>query len=179
TARARVAEAEAQIANASIAIGRAGEVAAAQAEARAAAAEVEQREWQLEQKTRSAPTAALVYETYFNPAEWVAAGTPVVSLLPPANLKLRFFVPEPELAAVRVGASVQARCSGCPQPIEATVSYVSPRPEYTPPIIYSRETRSKLVFLVEARPDPASAGNLHPGQPIDVRMAGAAPAAAK
>jgi HlyD family secretion protein len=172
--RARVAEAEARILSASIAIGRAGEVAAAQAEIRAADAEVEQREWQLEQKSRSAPADALVYETYFSAAEWVPAGTPVVSLLPPAHLKLRFFVPEAQVATMTPGTRVQARCSGCAQPIEAAVSYVSPRPEYTPPIIYSRETKSKLVFLVEARPEPASAVRLNPGQPIEVRPAAVA-----
>jgi HlyD family secretion protein len=177
--RARVAEAEAQIVNASVAIGRAGEVAAAQADARAAAAEVDQHEWQVGQKARSAPMAAVVYDTYYNPPEWVAAGAPVVSLLPPAHLKLRFFVPEPELSSLAIGARVQASCNGCPQPIAATVTYVSPRPEYTPPIIFSRETRSKLVFLVEARPETAAAAGLHPGQPIDVRRAGPPPAAPK
>jgi HlyD family secretion protein len=172
--RARVAEAQAQILNASIAVGRAGEVAAAQAEIRAADAEVEQREWQLNQKSRSAPAAALVYETYYNTAEWVPAGTPVVSLLPPAHLKLRFFVPEAQIGTMTPGIRVQAHCSGCAQPIEAAVSYVSPRPEYTPPIIYSRETKAKLVFLVEARPEPALAARLNPGQPIEVRPADAA-----
>lgn len=166
---ARVAEVQARILSASIAIGRAGEVAAAQAEIRAVEAEVEQREWQLSQRSRSAPTAARVYETYFNPAEWVPAGTPVVSLLPPAQLKLRFYVPEAQLGAVHPGSRVQARCNGCAQPIDATVSYISPRPEYTPPIIYSRQTQAKLVFLVEARPDPAVAAHLNPGQPIEVR----------
>jgi HlyD family secretion protein len=174
--RARVAEAEAQIVNASIAVGRAGEVAAAQAEIRAADAEVEQREWQLSQMSRSAPVGALVYETYFNTAEWVPAGTPVVSLLPPAHLKLRFFVPEAQVGSITPGTRVRAQCSGCAQPIEAAVTYVSPRPEYTPPIIYSRETKAKLVFLVEARPDPALAAALNPGQPIEVRPAEAAPA---
>jgi HlyD family secretion protein len=172
--RARVAEAEARILSASIAIGRTGEVAAAQAEIRAADAEVGQREWQLSQMSRAAPADALVYETYFSTAEWVPAGTPVVSLLPPAHLKLRFFVPEAQLATLTPGTRVQAHCDGCAQPIEAAVSYVSPRPEYTPPIIYSRETKSKLVFLVEARPEPAAAARLNPGQPIEVRPAAAA-----
>ena len=126
--------------------------------------------------SRSAPAAALVYETYFSMAEWVPAGTPVVSLLPRAHLKLRFFVPEAQLGTMTPGTRVQARCSGCAQPIEAEVSYVSPRPEYTPPIIYSRETKAKLVFLVEARPDPTFAAALNPGQPIEVRPANAAQA---
>jgi HlyD family secretion protein len=169
--RARVTEAQAQILNASIAIGRAAEVAAAQAEIRAAEADLEQREWDLQQKARSAPVSALVYETYFSPAEWIPAGVPVVSLLPPSHLKLRFFVPEEQLGAMTRGTRVQAQCSGCAQPIAAAVTYVSPRPEYTPPIIYSRETRAKLVFLIEAIPDPGFATQLNPGQPIDVRAA--------
>jgi HlyD family secretion protein len=169
--RARLAEAEAQILNASVAIGRAGEVRAAQAEIRAARAEVEQSEWQLAQKSAAAPVSAQIYETYYSAAEWVAAGAPIVSLLPPGHVKLRFFVPEKRVAEMVPGTRVQAHCDGCAAPIDATVSYVSPRPEYTPPIIYSRETRAKLVFLVEARPDAAAAAGLHPGQPIDVHPA--------
>jgi HlyD family secretion protein len=175
--RARLAEAEAQILNASVAIGRAGEVRAAQAEIQAARAEVEQGEWQLGQKSAAAPVSARVYETYYSAAEWVAAGTPIVSLLPPGHVKLRFFVPEERVSAMAPGTRVQAHCNGCAAPIGATVSYVSPRPEYTPPIIYSRETRAKLVFLVEARPDATAAAGLHPGQPIDVHTTGTTPAA--
>jgi HlyD family secretion protein len=96
----------------------------------------------------------------------------VVELLPPANVKLRFFVPEPLLGALAIGDQVAFACDGCPEGLGARVSFVAPEAEYTPPVIYSREAREKLVFLVEAVPD-AAAARLHPGQPVDVR--GAAP----
>ena len=101
------------------------------------------------------------------------------ALLPPANVKARFYVPEPELASLRQGQAVLLSCDGCGAPIAARISYISPQPEYTPPVIYSNSQRARLVFLVEARPDPAQATRLHPGQPLEVRpSAGAAPATA-
>ena len=94
----------------------------------------------------------------------------MVSLLPPANIKLRFFVPETSVGSLKLGQAVKARCDGCGDPIAATVSFISPQAEYTPPVIYSREQRMRLVFLVEARPAPADATRLHPGQPVEVRL---------
>jgi len=173
--RARLAEAQAQVANAVIAIGRGAEVKAAQTEVDAARAALAQAQWQLDQRSARSPVAALVYETYYSAAEWVQAGAPVVSLLPPGHVKLRFFVPETDLGKLEPGTNIEATCDGCPGPIAARIDYVSPRPEFTPPIIYSRESRAKLVFLVEARATPQASAHLNPGQPIDVRLA-AAPA---
>jgi len=107
----------------------------------------------------------------YRPGEWVAAGSPVVSLLPPGNVKIRFYVPEPALATLRRGAAVSVRCDGCSAPIAARVAFIAPQAEYTPPVIYSRENRSKLVFLVEARPDVPNAA-LHPGLPVEVSLEG-------
>jgi HlyD family secretion protein len=90
----------------------------------------------------------------------------VVSLLPPGNVKVRFYVGEAILGSVKLDRAVQVRCDGCPSPVDAKVSFVSTQAEYTPPVLYSKESRSKLVFLVEARPGGGS--NLHPGQPVDV-----------
>lgn len=168
--RARLAEAQAQVANATIAIGRSAEVKAAQTEVDAARAALAQAQWQLEQRGARAPVSALVYDTYYSASEWVQAGAPVVSLLPPGHVKLRFFVPEGDLGKLRPGTSIEARCDGCPGPIAARIDYVSPRPEYTPPVIYSRDSRAKLVFLVEARATPQASARLNPGQPIDVRL---------
>ena len=81
-----------------------------------------------------------------------AAGSPVVRMLPPQNVKVRFFVPRPSPAASSPAAASSVRCDGCDADVPATVSYVSTEPEYTPPVIYSNETRAKLVFMVEARP---------------------------
>lgn len=169
--RARLAEAQAHFANAVLAIGRTAEVKSAQAEVEAARAGLAQAQWQLEQRSARAPVPALVYETYYIQAEWVSAGAPIVSLLPPGHVKLRFFVPEADLGKLHPGLDIEARCNGCPAPIAARIDYISPRPEYTPPVIYSRDSRTKFVFLVEARADPKVGAHLNPGQPIDVRLA--------
>ena len=102
--------------------------------------------------------------------EWVNTNQPVVSLLPPQNIKARFFVPERELGALRLGQKLALSCDGCAAPIPAAVTFISPQAEYTPPVIYSQQERAKLVFLVEARPAPEDAERLHPGQPLEVRF---------
>jgi HlyD family secretion protein len=166
-----VEELAAQIATAKLG-GRTDAIAAAESEVAAAAAAKERADWSVEQKAQSAPRAALVYDTLYRSGEFVAAGLPVVSLLPPENLKVRFFVPEAEFAALKAGASVQVNITGVATPLAAKVSYLSPQPEYTPPVLYNRENRSKLVFMVEAVfADAAVARDLHPGQPADVTLA--------
>ena len=167
---ARFEQIKAEIELASASVGRSGEVAAAKAEVEAARAVLEQADWQLSQKNVPAPVTGLVQDTFFVVGEWVPAGKPVVSILPPANIKLRFYVPETLIGAIHIGQSISAHCDGCPAPITATVRYISTEPEYTPPVIYSRESRAKLVFLVEARPSIEDAVKLKPGQPVDVSL---------
>ena len=171
--RARVHELEAQVAVANLPA-RSDTIAAAQADAKAANDALAQAQWRLDQKTQTAPVAGLVNDTLYRPGEWVAAGAPVVSLLPPSNVKIRFYVPEPMLATLRQGAAVVARCDGCGSPVPARISFIAPQAEYTPPVIYSRENRAKLVFLVEARPDTPNPA-LHPGLPVEVSLSAAAP----
>lgn len=142
------------------------QILAQKAQVAAAKAAVDQAEWRLGQKTVAAPVAGLVFDTLYQPGEWVAAGRPVVRLLPPAEMKIRFFVPETALGGLALGQTLQVRCDGCADDLTAKVSYISTEAEYTPPIIYSNETRSKLVFMVEARPD--NGAELHPGQPVEV-----------
>jgi len=163
----RVSELKAQLAAAKLAA-RPDEIRAAQAAAAAAREALAQAEWRLEQKNLRAPREGQVTDTLYVQGEWVPAGSPVVALLPPANIKVRFFVPEKVLGSVKIGQAVSVRCDGCEKPISALISYISPQAEYTPPVIYSRENRTKLVFLVEARPAPAEAAKLHPGQPVEV-----------
>jgi HlyD family secretion protein len=151
-------------------VGRRQEVSAARASVEAARATLSQREWAMAQKSPVAPVSGLVYDTFFVPGEWVPAGRAVVSLLPPGNIKLRFYVPEPDIGTIRIGARVTVTCDGCGAPVPASVTYVSVRPEYTPPVIYSRQERAKLVFLVEARPERDQAERLKPGQPVDIRV---------
>jgi HlyD family secretion protein len=166
--RARIAELRAQVELANMPA-RSDAIAAARAEAKAANDALAQAQWRLDQKTQTAPVAGVVYDTLYRPGEWVAAGSPIVSLLPPGNVKIRFYVPEPALAALRRGAVVSVRCDGCSAPIPARIAFIAPQAEYTPPVIYSRENRSKLVFLVEARPDEPNPA-LHPGLPVEVTV---------
>jgi HlyD family secretion protein len=131
---------------------------------------LEQADWRFAQKQQSAPAGGLVYDTYFRPGEWIPAGTPVLSILPPEYMKVRFFVPESELGKMQVGTPLEIRMDGLAEPLAGKVSFVSPQAEYTLPIIYSRENRGKLVYLVEAALAPKDARLLHPGAPIEVRL---------
>jgi HlyD family secretion protein len=106
----------------------------------------------------------------YRSGEWVPAGSPVVRMLPPENIKVRFFVPEAVLSSLSLGHKVAIRCDSCAADISASIRYISNQAEYTPPIIYSNDTRSKFVFMVEARPQPADAVKLHPGQPVQVSL---------
>ena len=166
--QARVAELEAELATARLGA-RADEIDAAEAEVAAARAQLAQAEWRLGELSQAAPQAGLVIDTLYRPGEWVGAGAPVVSLLPPGNVKVRFFVPEPRLGAIAVGDQVQVGCDSCAPDLTAEISFIAPEAEYTPPVIYSREMRAKLVYLVEARPRQPDA--LRPGQPVDVTLA--------
>src|SRR6185369_3849957 len=149
---------------------RPDEIRAAEAEAAAAKQSLAQADWKLRQKTVASTVAGIVTDTLFAKGEWVPAGSPVVSILPPANVKVRFFVPEPKLGAVKVGQKISVACDECGSPLEATVSFVAPQAEFTPPVIYSKDSRAKLVFLVEARPTEQDASELHPGMPVDVKL---------
>jgi len=149
---------------------RPDEIRAAEAEAAAARQSLAQADWKLRQKTVAATVDGMVSDTLFARGEWVPAGSPVVSLLPVSNVKVRFFVPEPALGTVKVGQKVSLACDGCGNPIDAAVSFIAPQAEFTPPVIYSKESRAKLVFLVEAKPVDRDAARLHPGQPVDVRL---------
>jgi HlyD family secretion protein len=149
---------------------RPDEIRAAEAEAGAAREALAQADWKLRQKSVTATVAAAVADTLFTRGEFVPAGSPVVSLLPPGNVKVRFFVPEATLGSIKVGQKVSLACDGCASAIDATVSFIASQAEFTPPVIYSKDNRAKLVFLVEARPAAQDATKLHPGQPVDVRI---------
>jgi HlyD family secretion protein len=149
---------------------RPDEIRAAEAEAAAAREALAQADWKLRQKTVASTVGGTVTDTLFVAGEWVPSGAPVVAILPPANVKVRFFVPEVRLGSVKVGQKVALACDGCASGMSGTVSYIAPQAEFTPPVIYSKENRAKLVFLVEARPEPADAAKLHPGQPVDVTL---------
>ncbi len=163
--RARVNQLRADLAVAHLAA-RPDEIAAATAEVKAARDALAQADWKLQQKSQTATQAGLIADTLYQQGEWVPAGSPVVSMLPPENVKARFFVPETSVGALKIGQPVSLRCDACTTTVEATLTFIAPQAEYTPPVIYSRENRAKLVFLVEARPRAEQAAQLHPGQPI-------------
>ena len=147
---------------------RADQVSAAQASVDAAQAQLVQAEWLLGQTRQSALTEGIVADTLYRPGEFVTAGRPVVVILPPANIKVRTYVPESLLAKVQLGREATIHIDGRSDPIAGRISFIAPRMEFTPPVIYSQSTRSKFVALVEISIAPEIATELHPGQPLDV-----------
>jgi HlyD family secretion protein len=142
------------------------QIRAQSAQVAAARAASSQSSWRFDQKRVTATQAGLVVDTLYREGEWVQPGSPVVRMLPPANVKVRLFVPETVAGGLKPGRAITLRCDGCDAEVPALVSYISNEPEYTPPVIYSNETRAKLVFLVEARPSVENAPKLRPGQPV-------------
>jgi len=169
TSRERVRELRAELKTAGLGA-RTDEVKAAKAEFEGAEARLAQAQWSFDQKAQAAPGPALVFDLIYRKGEWVPAGRPVVCLLPPEGRKVRFFVPEPELGGLAVGQEVTISFDGTDQPVPARISYISPQAEFTPPVIYSSQSRAKLVFMIEAGTTPDQAARLHPGQPVDVRL---------
>jgi HlyD family secretion protein len=150
---------------------------AAQAALREAEARVVSSKTRLARRVMVSPVTGTVQQVYFRPGEVVGAGKPVLALLPPGNMKVRFFVPETLLPNFAYGDLINVGCDGCAKDLQARVSFISRTAEFTPPVIYSQEERSKLVFLIEALPtEPA---RLRVGQPVDVFLApkGKAPSA--
>lgn len=171
SAVAHVNASEAKLQQIQEATGRQYEIAAQRSVVAGQRAALEQAEWRLAQRHVASPDAARVADTYALPGEMMQAGAPVVELLPPANILVRFFVPETALATIHSGERLAIACDSCAPGLTARISFIAPQPEYTPPVIYSEAAREKLVYLVEAHPDPAQAATLKPGQPVNVRVA--------
>ena len=167
--RQRVAQLQADLDTALLG-SRADQVIAAEAEVHAREAALARAEWELGQKRQQAPKSGLVFDTLYREGEWVPAGRPVVVLLPPENIKVRAFVPEKRIGTIHPGDDSQVTVDGVPRPLSGKISYISPRAEYTPPVIYSQGSRDKLVFMVEVVFDPTAAAELNPGQPVDVQF---------
>jgi HlyD family secretion protein len=137
----------------------------ASADMRSAEARVNTSQTRLARRKLASPVTGTVQQIYFRPGEMVPAGRPILAILPPGNLKVRFFVPEPVLQKIAYGDTVTVRCDGCADQV-AKVSFIAKSAEYTPPVIYSLEERNKLVFLIEALPDLPD--KVRVGQPVDV-----------
>ncbi len=163
---ARLEEARRQLETARLPA-RAEEINAAWAAVRAAEARLRAARITLHKTRVEAPASGTVQEVYFYPGEIVGPGQAVLSILPPGNLKIRFYVPEPLRARFRVGDKVRIGCDSCPADLEGRITFIAARAEYTPPVIFSPRERAKLVYRFEARPvqEPWS---LAVGQPVDV-----------
>lgn len=166
---ARVAEVTANLQTAQLG-GRADVVEAARHEAQARQAALQRAQWNVDQKQQSAPADGVVFDTLYRVGEQVPANRPVVALLPPENIKVRVFVPEPQAGKLRIGSSARITADGINGAIDGSVKFISPSAEYTPPVIYSRDSRTKLVYMIEiALPDEQPV-KLRPGQPVDVEL---------
>jgi HlyD family secretion protein len=129
-----------------------------------------QSEWYVDQKIMHAPVTGQVFDTFFRVGEKVPVDQPVLAILAPENIKALFYVPEKELSNIKLGQKIKFSCDSCKEKTTAKIIYISPTAEYAPPIIYSKDTRDKLIYLVRADMPKEIAQNFHPGQPIDVYL---------
>jgi HlyD family secretion protein len=176
---ADVAMAEAALKNAQLAYDRAVQLAKtqagtqktledAEAAMRTGQARLNSAQTRLTRRKVFSPVAGPVQQIYYRVGELVPAGKPIVAILPPGNLKVRFFVNEALLPRLHVGDTVRVSCDGCENGITAKISFIANNSEFTPPVIYSMDERSKLVFLIEAWPDRPE--RLRAGQPVTVTL---------
>lgn len=166
-ASAALAQTRAQIASGELSAGRGEQIAAARAQAAAAEAALRGQRQRRREIAPVAPAAGVIEQTFYNPGEWVPANAPVVAVLPDDRRKIRFYVPQDRIAALQVGKPITFSCDGCGAARQATVRFIAPRAEFTPPVIYSETARAKLVFLVEAALLPGDR-TLPPGLPVEV-----------
>ncbi|MDY0871940.1 HlyD family secretion protein [Dongia rigui] len=167
--RGRIAEYTARLAAARLP-GRDEQIAAQEAAVDAFRSAITTAQWALDERRAVAPAGGSIQDVYFRPGEEVAAEQAVLQLLPPENIKLKIYVPEPVIGHYQIGEELAVTCDGCPPDLTARIDFIAASAEYTPPVIYSDTSRAKLVFLVEARPVSAPAGfQWHPGQPVEAR----------
>jgi HlyD family secretion protein len=140
----------------------------AEAALRTAQARLNSAQTRLTRRKMFSPVAGSVQQIYYRVGELVPAGKPIVAILPPGNLKVRFFVNEATLPKLKIGDTIAVSCDGCQPGITARISFIARSSEFTPPVIYSMEERSKLVFLIEARTDTPE--RLRVGQPVSVAL---------
>ncbi|MCB2116485.1 MAG: HlyD family efflux transporter periplasmic adaptor subunit [Rhodobacteraceae bacterium] len=169
-AHAKVAEAEANLAVARLPA-RPQEIAVAEAAVKGAEAARDRAEWNLGQRRLTAPAPGTIYDVIRTAGELAGPSAPVLSMLPDGAVKLRLYVPETSVAAIKQGSTLAVHCDGCADGLTATVTYVSDAPEFTPPVIYSLQNRQTLVYLIEAR--PGNGPGLKPGQIVNVSLPGA------
>jgi HlyD family secretion protein len=169
SAVSKVLAPEAMLAQARAHYGRDGDIKAQTAAVGAAKAALAMARWRLDQRHVMSPVTGVIADVVARAGESLAADSPVASILPPENIFVRFFIPESDLPRVHQGDEVWLLCDTCTPKMPATISFIAPKAEYTPPVIYSESTRAKFVFLAEARSKPGDAPLLNPGQPVSVR----------
>lgn len=133
-------------------------------------ANLAQTKWQWEQKTVQAPVTGVVFDRYYELGEYVDVAKPVFSLLAPQDVKVIFYVREPELKRLHLNDKVSVRCETCDKAYTAQISFISPSAEYTPPVIFSDQTNAKLIYRIEGKFNNEDAFNVHPGQPVNVSL---------
>ncbi len=151
---------------------RPDEIKASENQVAQASAALAQARWRLSQRKLIAPAAGRISDVLRRVGELAGPSAPVLTMLPDGAAKLMLYVPEMQISGMTMGMRLDVRCDGCAPGLSATVTYVSPEPEFTPPVIYSAQTRQKLVYLVEARPDGGQTPALQPGQIVDVMLQG-------
>jgi HlyD family secretion protein len=140
----------------------------AEAALRQANANLAWSQTRLARRRAVSPADGTIQQVYYRPGETVPAGRPVVALLPPGNLKIRFFAPQAHLPEIKFGDTVSVTCDGCQKGLTAKVSFIARSAEFTPPVIYSLDERAKLVFMIEARPEQPE--KFRVGQPVSVSL---------
>jgi HlyD family secretion protein len=150
---------------------RVEEIAAAQAKVAQAEAARDTAKWQLDQRSLVAPSAGYVSDIVRRVGDVAGPQAPVVAFLPDGAIKLKVYVPEARLAGLSLGQKLAVRCDGCPPGLSAEITYIAREPEFTPPVIYSLQSRQTLVYLIEARSPPDKPLKLQPGQIVDVSFA--------
>jgi len=149
---------------------RSDQIAAQEARIGQLKALVAQAQWRVDEKGVKSRYDALVFDTLYREGEWVNTGGIIIRLLPPENIKIRFFVPQKIAESLQIGQNVSIISRSDGKNIGAKVTYISPEAEFTPPIIYSNETKDSLTYMIEAYPQKSDAAQLHPGQPVEVSL---------
>jgi HlyD family secretion protein len=144
---------------------------------RVAEARVNTSQTRLARRTGFAPVEGTIQQIYFREGEMVPEKRPVLSIMPPGNMKVRFYVPEPDLPKLAIGDGVRVACDNCASDLTAKIYFIATQAEYTPPVIYSLDERNKLVYLIQARPIRPDA--LRVGQPVSVFLNAKTPVADK
>jgi len=166
---ATVAELRARLKTAALGARR-GQIEAALNDVSRAQAALDRAQWALDQKRVFTPEPGLVVDVLYAVGEYAPPGYPVTVLLPPGKINVRFFIPEPELSTIKTGQRFDVLVQGYDAPVEGTIRYIFSEAEYTPPFIYSKDNREKLVFMVEGSFEPEIAEGLNPGQPVEIRL---------